>query len=391
MCASDMNVQIDASQGNVMVVDQLVDQFRAAIESGKIPVGHKVATLRTIATQNDISYDAARTAMAKLEGLGYLVRRQGSGTFVTDWKQKSQVNRLRRTDRKTVAMLLYNKVHLYGLFYDRLVSSLQLGGFPTNVFTWKSGWGYDEMTPVLDQLEEAAPHAIVIQQICSGAYDSQVDAIARRVGTRVISSFLCSIPRPEGWCQVHCSMRVAASLAARHLIDKGHRKIGVVTHQRYVNPSVYGLSRKRLFNHTDVILGVGHELRNENLQHALRICYHKRIDAINGANPDAPENVQRMKQWLRSPDCPTAFIGDDYMVAALLKTASENHIRLPKNFEVVGIGNTPWSSFMNFSSVWLREDVAAEHVVNLIKMEDRLFQDVEHQIKIKPQLVIRER
>jgi hypothetical protein len=45
---------------------------------------------------------------------------------------------------------------------------------------------------------------------------------------------------------------------------------------------------------------------------------------------------------------------------------------------------------MNIPSVWFREDIAAEHVVNLIKMDDHLFKGVNHQIEIEPELVLRE-
>lgn len=390
MCASNMKIPLDVTQGNTYVVEQLVDQFRVAIESGQISVGFKVATLRAIALENDISYDAARTAMAKLEALGYLVRRQGSGTFVTDWKKKTRKSGFRKTDKKNVALLLHSKVHQFGRFYDQLVSSLQIGGFASSIFTWHVGWGDEEMNPVLEQLEDDPPYAIVIQHIRNGHYDKQIDAIAQQAGSRVISSFLGAYPRPEGWHCVLASVRESSAIAARHLIERGHRRIGLITHHRLVEETTFA-SKKRWAHHTETILGMGHELRKHQLRDGMRIYYLKRVDPINGSDPFHPDNVQLIKQWLMDPNLPTAFIGDDFRLAALLRIAEENKIKLPKNFEVVGIGNTPWASYNGFSSVWLREDLAAEHVVNLIKMDERLFQGVDHQIKIKPQLVLRER
>jgi DNA-binding LacI/PurR family transcriptional regulator len=384
MCSSKLVTIPEVTQTNAIRVEQLVEQYKTAIESGTIPVGHKVATLRSIAQQNDISYDAARSAMTKLEALGYLVRKQGSGTFVTDWKKRSNM-----TAQKTVALLLDSKVHQFGRFYDQLVSSLQLGGYASSIFTWFAGWGDDEINPVLEQLAQAPPYAIVIQQFCSGHYDKRIDAIARPAGTRVINSFLGTYPRPEGWHAVLASLQQAATLAARHLIDRGHQRIGLLTHHRFIGQPLLSTARKRWNPHTGLILGLGHELRKNHIRHGMRVYYLDRIDPIAGSDPLHPINAALIKQWLMQPNLPTAFIGEDHRMAAILRIANENNIKLPKNFEVVGIGNTPWASFMGFPSVWLREDLAAEHVVNLIKMEDRLYQGVDHQIQIKPQLVLR--
>ena len=98
-------------------------------------------------------------------------------------------------------------------------------------------------------------------------------------------------------------------------------------------------------------------------------------------------NKQQAMDWLTSPDRQDAFVGEDYRIAALLRVAFENNIKLPENFQVVGIGNTPWAKLMGFPSVWLREDLAAEHVMNLIQMKDVLFNSFSHQVMIKPKLV----
>jgi DNA-binding LacI/PurR family transcriptional regulator len=343
-----------------------------------------------LAKQYDISYITARNAIAKLEAMGYLISRHGSGTYVADPKEVQAKWERMKTEKKTVALLLDTKVHHYGTFYDRLVSLLQLGGYKTSIFTWQTGWGDEEMMPVLNELQESPPHSIVIQQIRSGTYDGRINAIAKKAGTRVISSFLPSTPRPANWCKVHCSRHKAAVLAGRYLVEQGHQRIGLITHERFVDPDFLPNARKRFCTHTDLILGLGHELRQHEMRHAMSIYYLKRIDEINGANPTHPDNMDLMASWLESPNCPTAFVGEDFRVASLLRVAQQRKIKLSKNFQVVGLGNTPWSALMNIPSVWFREDIAAEHVVNLIKMDDHLFKGVNHQIEIEPELVLRE-
>lgn len=396
MATTDMHSDSSHVLGDETAVGQLVTQMRQAIESGKLREGDKVATLRSLAEQYDISFDAARGAIGRLETMGYLTRKRGSGTFVADWQsqkyqQQSISSRLiqRKQQAQSVALLLDNKVHHYGRFYDHLMDCLQLGGFGTTVFTWRQGWGDEEMMPVLEKLDQDPPHTIVIQHLAGGRYYKDLDKIARKHDIRVIFSFMGQHPTPQTWHSVIADSKAASALAAQYLLQHGHRRIGLVTHKRTVNAAEPSTTRKRWVGHSDTILGAGQELRRNGLRHALKIYYHQRIDKIAGSDASHPLNRALAAQWLKEPDCPTAFIGDDFRIAALLQVAKERNIALPGNFQVVGIGNTPWSTLMNFPSVWLREDLAAQHVINLIQMSDALFEGVAHRIMLQPQLVVR--
>lgn len=394
MATSEENIVQTSELGDSTAVGRLVSQMRQAVEKGDLRVGDKIATLRNLSQKYEISFDATRGAIARLESLGYLTRKRGSGTFVADWQKKQGVmdqprHGIIKQQNKTVALLLDNKVHHHGRFYDHLVDCLQLGGYKSSVFTWRQGWGDEEMLPVLEHLEQDPPHAIVIQQLDGGRYDQQVEAIANKNGTRVISSFLGWPQRPERWHAVLADTQAAASIATRYLLNQGHKRIGLIVHDRHITQTEPATWRKRWYGHSFLILGVGHEMRRDNIRHGMRVYYQQRIDKIHGADPTHVINKELVCKWLSEPNCPTAFIGEDFRMAALLRTAQENNIKLPDNFQVVGIGNTPWASLMGFSSVWLREDLAAEHVINLVQMNDRLFEGVAHQIKLQPQLIER--
>lgn len=380
--------------GHTTASRRLEMQLRLAIESGQLKAGDQVSTIRQLSEQYDLSFDATRSVIARLEKQGYLQRKRGSGTFVAEWHGNlteglSNSNGLTKKQNKSVALLLDNKVHHFGRFYDHLVDCLQLGGFGTSVFTWRQGWGEPEFEPVLSQLQESPPHAIVLQYLDNGRYDHHINALAQKHGTRVIVAMAGKMRRPANWHSVYTDMDLSASLAVRYLLNRGHRQIGVVAHERNIVPNLPIASRKRSVGHTDMIIGAGHEMRKEGIRHGLHVYYHQRVDTINGAAPMHPVNRELMCQWLSSPNCPTAFIGEDYRMAALLRIAQENSIKLPQNFQVVGIGHTPWASLMGFPSVWQREDLIAEHVMNLIKMDDRLFEGVAHRIVLQPQLVER--
>lgn len=391
MNPSDLQSNSVQTLGDTTAVGRLVTQLRQAIESGEFRVGDRIASLRSLAEKCDVSFDTARSAVTRLETMGYLQRRRGSGTFVADWtkhqQQQNSTPTATRRQIKTVALLLDNKVHHYGRFYDHLIDCLQLGGFGSSVFTWHPGWDEDEIKPVLEQLEDNPPHAIVIQYFNKGQYDQRINAIAQKHGTRVISAMANAQPRPDNWHIVESDTELAAAMAARRLLDQGHEHIGVIVHGRHIDPQRPIISRKRSTGHSSVILGAGCEMRRAGKHQGMHVYYHHIIDQTS--DPMHPENRELVCRWLRSPNCPTAFIGEDFRMAALLRIAQENNIQLPDNFQVIGIGNTPWAALMGFPSIWLREDLLAEHVMNLVQMDDRLFQDVAHRIVLKPQLIER--
>lgn len=371
----------------------LITRLRDSIESGELRAGDKLTTIRNLAHEYDITFDAARSAVARLESMGYVIRRRRSGTFVDDsWqsnahKQMIKTAAIPEQNRKTIALILDARVHHYGRFFDQLILGMQEGGYVPSLFRWRMGWGDQEMQPILEYFENTPPHAIVIQQLNGGRYDQQIQAIANKCGIRVISGFLGNASVPDNWYKVHADEQSAAALAARYLIDKGHKRIGLIVHDRNVLESDPASLRKREYGHTRLILGVGHALREAQIKDGLHIYYQKRISIPQGANPMHQINKELALKWLTDPNRPNAFIGEDYRIAALLRVAFENNIKLPPDFHVVGIGNTPWAELMAFPSVWLHEDLAAEHVLNLIQMSDSLFNSYSYQIMIKPEMV----
>jgi DNA-binding LacI/PurR family transcriptional regulator len=393
-----MGVDTDITDGAIVLGDdtavgRLVSDMRHAIESGQLRVGDKLATMRKLASQYQLSVDAVRGAILRLDEMGFVTRRQGSGTYVANWHQGIDADRVGRPiaqqQKKHISMILDNKVHHYGRFYDHLVDCLHLGGYRSSVFTWRKGWGDQEMLPVLEQLDEDPPFAVVVQQVEGGRYDKQIDALAQKHGIRVINSFLGNHPRPEHWHSVLADTESAAAMATRYLIERGHKRIGLMMHNRNIREIEPASTRKRWMGHSNLILGAGHVMREYGLGKNLKLYYNLPVDEISGSDPSAPVNRKAIARWLSSPDCPTAFIGEDFRMATTLRVAQEINIAMPDNFEVVGIGNTPWASLMNFSSVWLREDLAAQHVINLIQMDASLFESVAHQILLQPQMVER--
>ena len=61
---------------------QIVDKMADMIRAGSLPPGSRLASVRELALQLQVSLITVRRAYADLEAAGLIVRRQGQGTFV---------------------------------------------------------------------------------------------------------------------------------------------------------------------------------------------------------------------------------------------------------------------------------------------------------------------
>ncbi|MCB9779229.1 MAG: GntR family transcriptional regulator [Alphaproteobacteria bacterium] len=77
--------RIELSQASgVPFYRQLHDQLAASIQSGALPPGTLLPSVRALAQDTLVSLITVRRAYADLEAAGLIERRQGQGTFVTE-------------------------------------------------------------------------------------------------------------------------------------------------------------------------------------------------------------------------------------------------------------------------------------------------------------------
>jgi len=78
--ADDTGVMRPARRAGL--IDQVIEQLRTQITSGRWPVGTKIPTEAELAQQTGTSRNTVREAVQSLVHAGLLERRQGSGTYV---------------------------------------------------------------------------------------------------------------------------------------------------------------------------------------------------------------------------------------------------------------------------------------------------------------------
>ena len=76
------------------VVDAVADRLRGEILAGRLAPGARIPSERELAFALGVNRLTLRAALARLEALGLITTRHGSGTVVTDWRERAGLDTL---------------------------------------------------------------------------------------------------------------------------------------------------------------------------------------------------------------------------------------------------------------------------------------------------------
>ena len=184
-------------------------------------------------------------------------------------------------------------------------------------------------------------------------YSCQTQSLSREwlVRRKLPLVFVDQDPVP-GIASVNVDDRAGARAAATHLIDLGHRRIGI-------------LSRTVVGNRTDA------DLTSAGLPHPQRHRMLGWLDALHGAgvNPvvidvakhDAVEAEEAAVELLSTPDRPTAILCfSDVFAIGALNAARRLGLDVPGDLSVVGFDDSPVARRSSPALTTVRQDVEAK-------------------------------
>jgi DNA-binding transcriptional regulator YhcF (GntR family) len=360
---------------------KLLCDLREAIEMRRLRFGDRVASIRELAKQYDISIEAVRAVLGRLEAMKFIECRHGSGTYVTF--QPAELPRTASKLSGQVALLMSRRAHVYEELINELVVRLQERGVWAGALGWQDDLGLEQILPVLEGWREAPPRAVAINWAHDGLDEAMVAACRGR------TRFVCVRRPPVAGAPSHSvdtDIFEVHRIAIRHAIAQGHRRIGYVTHQRAIRADQPWTLRKRKMSHTRFLLMIDEELRKVGVERGVTVFYN-RLDEMDQLLGE--ESIGRVVEWLGRPKRPTAVIGDDFRLAPVAYAANRLGMKMPDDLLLVGMGNTPWSRSMGFASVSYEEQAMARHVAHLILSEDIDAGGGRYGVVVPPRLVLR--
>jgi LacI family transcriptional regulator len=165
-----------------------------------------------------------------------------------------------------------------------------------------------------------------------------------------------------------------AKSAVNHLINLGHRKIGLITN----GPLVYAAAASRKNGYLDAMREAGLEIE----------MTHIKCGEFSPAS-----GYTAMQAILNTPNPPTAvFIASDTVAVGGLEAAHQQQLRVPEDLAIIGFDDIPWAPYITPAISTIRlpaQQIGRQAAFMLIKIINGEKIENEH-IFLPTQLVIRD-
>lgn len=365
-------------------VETLVREIGEAVRCKALNPGERLMPIRDLARKYQVSFNSARAATKRLEALGLVECKQGSGTYV---RTPPEVT-VERKARTAVSLLLDINAHIFSHLALHLMEQIQSQGLTVTNAIWTTDKGLKGLQMALSSWEDYPPKAIVVQWDYPGL-DQTIEKM-RPADAMVIATFRGTRFMPRTWHSVNPDWYLAHKIAAERLIKVGHKRIGFLGHERrFWADRIWYDNKKAWMLQTDNIKAVGDALREAEIRDGLTICYlqYNKItcNTVSTVEMDCADNLSRIRAMLERPDRPTALVGSDYRLVIAKRVAESMGLSVPDDLALVGIGHTPWSQISGFPSVQQQEELAAEHIAELVKASASSL-SARHHVVIPPVL-----
>ncbi|MCC6580540.1 MAG: substrate-binding domain-containing protein [Phycisphaeraceae bacterium] len=377
-------------------------ELTVAIESGVLKPGEQLPPLRELARQYDTSFAIVRGVVEQLERDQLVQMRRGSGPYINQMVRATTAIRPAAATpgsalesvaaAQAVGLHLRFNDHVYGLVAHDLIELLHHQRINTVNLALPRDLDPENYRGQLNISQWPRLRTFVTQMPDFAV--NYIDAQLPREIRRIMLRFGSGSPLPPGWHVVSSDTTACGRIVAEHLVGRGHRRIGLVTHSRTIQTQQPETLRKRTFGHTSMIVSLGAALRDLGLRGAMSVHYMLRYNALHpDRTPDAQfggkASDDHIARWLNAPNRPTAMVGTDFLLFHVKRVAEGMGLRVPQDLELLGIGNTPYSQICGFASMSYDESEIARQLANLILTDDRtLGRSVRHQL-VLPQLVLR--
>ncbi|WP_455274201.1 LacI family DNA-binding transcriptional regulator [Rhizobium herbae] len=288
-------------------------------------------TIRTVAAHAGVSVAAVSKVLRNAYGVSEALRGRVETSIDTLNYRPSRTARGLRGSTFTIGLLL---VDIRNPFLPEVIDGVNGVLAPSN---YRAMIGVSEAKI---QLETS-----LIESMIDYKMDGLI-LVAPRLPSEIISRFAEQIPivavgyhdpTAENFDTVNCDDQQGAALAVQAFIERGYRRISMLTLGSREGHRV-SVVRQREIGYREAMETAG---------------FAAEVD-IHSVPVFSPDREDSMRAFLRRPDRPEAvFCWSDLDAVTLLNLAAEMEIRIPEDLAVIGYDNSPVAalSLINLSSI----------------------------------------
>jgi len=305
-------------------VSQLAEELRKAVELGLLHTGEQLPTIRQLAEETGLTYNAVNRAFAILQAEGLLISRKRAGTFVAE-KSISHAPPARTTMMRVFALI---GPELTTGFYPALQKGLDqaAGARGYQIITSNTDNDVRVQADTILQLMDKSVAGVAIVPATLGPSPAhhirllqrqQIPVVMLHRGVEDVQAPLIAIPADR-----------VGELAGRTIAERGHARVAYCASQRAGSSLNYERGLRRTLAET------GLALREEDIDYGDIVLFDNQNYADYEAHLDA-----WFTQRMHGPDRPTALFTSFESLGEIAYLVAMRHgLRVPEDLSIVTVG-----------------------------------------------------
>jgi GntR family transcriptional regulator of arabinose operon len=338
----------------------LVDYMQGQIERGVYQPEDKLPTEQVLADMFHVSRITSTRALNELQAMGLIVRKQGSGSFVTTKKPN---NGMPLTENFVAMIMPYGA--LQGRLHEILLgvsSELEKSNYHLTIYNSDSDAATERA--LLERARNNGMRGIIIYpKIDNTNVDMVYDMWIHHYPLVTVDKKYADIPISN----VCVDNYQGAYEITRHLLEFGHRNIGFITNRRM--EEVYSI-RERYFGYCNAMKDFG-----------IAINYDYIVRGYTGAldTDEVRKQTADTVERLLKNEITALVAASDVVAFDILKGCETKKIIVPDDLSLVGFDNLTQSAFTSPPLTTCNQDfckvgeLATELLMRQIEKDDFSF------------------
>lgn len=321
-----LDLQIGTEFSSRKAASQLHAKLVEFLASGKAAVGTPFLTDYDLVERSGLSRSTVRRALDQLQKEGWLDRRIGVGSFVGPRAampgKLGAAHNAAITGALRLAVLIFNIGDLpHDWYTPHILEGLDKGAETAGIVIELLGNRDRDINAISRRLERSRPDILA----CLAA--EEVQALVIRDAQRLdIPCILSGTPHLQLGLPAVCEdNRQGMTLAVKHLLDKGHRRIGLLL-QRRVEPWVF--LRHEAFS--DAMRAAGLDGSDTHV-----FWTPLQTDAATLANRPNDPLIDQVEQFITSRKLTAIIVASNAPMTAINRLQQAGRIHIPRDLSVV--------------------------------------------------------
>lgn len=360
----ELEITLKTADGKPFVA-QIYEQLREKIQRNELRDGDKVPSMREVAAQCGVSLGIVKQAFNTLTTEGYLRSHPGRGLYVVGPQAR----------RASVALVLPS------LDFEQMPKIIRgvksgLGKGSARMIVQAADCDYDHEADLFENLNSSFVSGAIVYPPPLNSFVEPLRALRRRgVPFVLVDTTLDSLDVDS----VTTDRLAVGKMAFGYLLERGHRKIGIVDHTGDAA------------SHVEIREGADEELRKYGLSFAEMPRVAISVNEMDAMEPWGNGMAGAKKLFAIAPDI-TAVVGmNDNISMGVLLAAKAAGRKVPDDISVMAIGDLRYFTMSEPAVTAVdqpHEEMGRVATARLLDVLSGTARGIEH-IRLKPELIER--